>query len=210
MPPMVPTALGIGFLKCIRRHAPFLGGRLAREYESGHPRAKRAFRAAKRGSPDPLAPLFEATQRKAGLDIDCDRAPPPDRQCGQQFLAPDHDARAVSSRYRFLPTLRLSTDGYPRRRNARSIPSSTTSWILASRRMRSSAALRRPAPEGTGWSGTEARACPSLPPEFVGRASSSELSALPPLFCHTVAALFPFDKANGRPDPRLNLGRTGS
>jgi hypothetical protein len=24
-------------------------------------------------------------------------------------------------------------------------------------------------------------------------------SALPPLFCHTVAALFPFDQANGRP-----------
>jgi hypothetical protein len=24
-------------------------------------------------------------------------------------------------------------------------------------------------------------------------------SALPPLFCHTVAALFPFDQTNGRP-----------
>jgi hypothetical protein len=43
--------------------------------------------------------------------------------------------------YRFLPALRLSTDGYPRRRNARSIPSSTTSWIFR----RSSKAILRSA-----------------------------------------------------------------
>jgi hypothetical protein len=27
----------------------------------------------------------------------------------------------------------------------------------------------------------------------------NRVSALPSLFCHTVAALFPFDQANGRP-----------
>ena len=43
--------------------------------------------------------------------------------------------------YRFLPALRPSIDGYPRRRRAMSIPSSTTSWIFS----RSSNAILRSA-----------------------------------------------------------------
>ena len=49
-----------------------------------------------------------------------------------------HGVRYISP-YRFLPALRLSIDAYPRRRNARSIPSSTASWIL---RRSSNAILR--------------------------------------------------------------------
>jgi len=42
-----------------------------------------------------------------------------------------HRPKPASRLYRLFPALRLSTDGYPRRRNAASIPSSTTSWIFS-------------------------------------------------------------------------------
>jgi hypothetical protein len=39
--------------------------------------------------------------------------------------------RRLTGDYRFFPAIRLAIDAYPRRRNARSIPSSTTSWIFS-------------------------------------------------------------------------------
>ena len=52
-----------------------------------------------------------------------------------------HRPSPLDRPYRLFPALRLSTDGYPRRRKAASIPSSTRSWILT----RSSKAIFRSA-----------------------------------------------------------------
>ena len=95
-------------------------------------------------------PLFRslAWPRSAHYRLRSTRASKPPDECDSRITPlvtigldadVDHHGVGYISPYRFLPTLRPSIDGYPRRRNARSIPSSTTSWIL---RRSSNAILR--------------------------------------------------------------------
>ena len=69
------------------------------------------------------------------LFCDVAECPPYGRFRGAKRTSPtntDLTVQAPLNRfYRFFPALRLSTDGYPRRCNARSIPSSTMSWIFS-------------------------------------------------------------------------------